>query len=152
MNWLEARVPPPVISVAIAVVMWATTFFSPEFRLPGRNLYWALLLLITGVACSASGVRQFRRARTTLSPLTPAAASLLVSSGIYRLTRNPMYLGMLLVLGAWAVFLASVWALVGPLCFVLYMNRFQIAPEERALEFLFSDDYLAYKSRVRRWL
>lgn len=63
-----------------------------------------------------------------------------------------MYLGLLFILIAWAVFLSSAWALIGPLAFVLYMNRFQIAPEERALSAMFGISYSAYKSRVRRWL
>lgn len=63
-----------------------------------------------------------------------------------------MYLGLLFVLVAWAFFLSSYWALLGPLAFVLYMNRFQIAPEERVLLGMFGPGYAAYKARVRRWL
>ena len=75
-----------------------------------------------------------------------------MSSGVYRITRNPMYLGLLLILIAWAVFLSSAWLLLGPLTFVLYMNRFQIGPEERALSAMFGNSYAEYKARVRRWL
>jgi len=107
---------------------------------------------VIGVAFSATGILSFRRVRTTVNPTRPDEASVLVSTGIYRVTRNPMYVGLLLVLVAWAVFLASAWALLGVAGFVLYMNRFQIAPEERALSRLFGSEYASYKARVRRWL
>jgi protein-S-isoprenylcysteine O-methyltransferase Ste14 len=84
--------------------------------------------------------------------MKPDASSSLVRSGIYTITRNPMYAGMLLMLCAWAVYLGSAWALVGPATFVAYMNRFQIAPEQRALEALFGASYTDYKAKVRRWL
>jgi protein-S-isoprenylcysteine O-methyltransferase Ste14 len=84
--------------------------------------------------------------------MKPASASSLVSSGVYRITRNPMYVGVLLVLVAWATFLAAPLALPGPLAFVLYIGRFQIAPEEAVLGKLFGAEYAEYKAKVRRWL
>ncbi len=83
--------------------------------------------------------------------MKPESTSSLVTSGIYKCTRNPMYVGLLFVLVAWAVFLSSAWLLVGPLIFVLYMNRFQIAPEERMLSQMFGTTYSTYKGTVRRW-
>jgi protein-S-isoprenylcysteine O-methyltransferase Ste14 len=152
MQWLEAKVPPPVVATAVSVAMWSASSFAPALRLPGGNLVWALVLALAGAGFSALGIVKFRRAGTTLSPVQPQAASSLVCTGIYRATRNPMYVGLLLVLLAWAIFLGSAWALLGPVCFLLYINYFQIAPEERALESLFGEAYLAYKARVRRWL
>jgi protein-S-isoprenylcysteine O-methyltransferase Ste14 len=75
-----------------------------------------------------------------------------VARGIYNYTRNPMYLGMLLVLLALALYRASPWALAGPLLFIVWMNRFQIVPEERALAAKFGASFEAYRQRVRRWL
>lgn len=80
------------------------------------------------------------------------AASSLVTNGVYRFTRNPMYVGLLLALSGWAAFLSSPSALVYLVAFVLYMNRFQIEPEERVLASRFGADYAAYRTRVRRWL
>jgi protein-S-isoprenylcysteine O-methyltransferase Ste14 len=94
----------------------------------------------------------FRRAKTTVNPLKPETSAALVSTGVYSHTRNPMYLGMVLALFAWAVYLSSIWSLVGPAFFVLYITRFQIIPEERALDRLFGAPFAAYKTRVRRWL
>jgi protein-S-isoprenylcysteine O-methyltransferase Ste14 len=83
--------------------------------------------------------------------MKPDAASSLVVSGIYRYTRNPMYAGFLLILLGWAAFLSNILALIVLPAFVLYMNRFQILPEERVLTTLFADEYTEYLARVRRW-
>jgi protein-S-isoprenylcysteine O-methyltransferase Ste14 len=94
----------------------------------------------------------FRRAGTTVNPMKPESSSSLVVSGIYAFTRNPMYLGFLFALLAWAIYLSHPAAfLVLPL-FVWYMNRFQIEPEERALASLFGEAFTTYAARVRRWL
>lgn len=150
---LEAKVPPPVVAVTAAVIMWGISRFAPQIAVPpGMRLAVCLAIVVVGVAFSAAGVLSFHRARTTVNPARPEEASSLVSTGIYRITRNPMYLGLLLVLVAWAVFLSSAWALIGVAGFVLYMSRFQIAPEERALSRLFGSEYDSYKNIVRRWL
>ena len=99
-----------------------------------------------------AGVVSFRASRTTINPLKPDEASALVTGGIFRFTRNPMYLGMAFVLFAWATHLGNPWLVVGPLVFALYITRFQIIPEERALLANFGELFVAYKARVRRWL
>jgi protein-S-isoprenylcysteine O-methyltransferase Ste14 len=109
-------------------------------------------LAAIGVAVALSGVLAFRRAQTTVNPLKPETSAALVSTGVYSFTRNPMYLGMVLGLFAWAVYLSSVWSLLGPVVFALYITRFQIIPEERVLDRLFGASFAAYKRRVRRWL
>ncbi|MEO8755536.1 MAG: isoprenylcysteine carboxylmethyltransferase family protein [Casimicrobiaceae bacterium] len=150
---IEARIPPPVVAVAAAIVIWGISRLAPRVAtLPDVHSALSLAIAAAGVACSVAGVLSFRRARTTLNPTRPEDASSLVRSGIYRFTRNPMYLGLALVLVAWAVFLSSAWALLGVAAFVLYMSRFQIVPEERALSTLFGSEFESYKARVRRWL
>jgi protein-S-isoprenylcysteine O-methyltransferase Ste14 len=99
-----------------------------------------------------SGVVAFRRAQTTVDPIKASSASVLVSGGIYRFTRNPMYLSLLLALLAWAVFLSNPLALRFLPVYVLYINRFQIIPEECILASLFGTGYSAYKESVRRWM
>ena len=153
MHTLELKVPPPVIAAIVASAMWLLTFASPVMALPptvrtGLALVGALL----GAGISLSGVIAFRRARTTVNPHTPERTSSLVTAGIYRFTRNPMYLGLLFVLLAWAIFLSAPGSLVGPLSFYLYIVRFQITPEERVLHRLFGGEYSRYKQRVRQWL
>ena len=152
MSSLELRVPPPVVALLVAAAVWGVVFLVPPSSVPSFRVAVALGLAVVALAFSASGVLAFRRAKTTKNPMKPEAASSLVVTGVYRVTRNPMYVGLAFLLMAWAVFLWSAWALVGPLTFVAYISRFQIAPEERALAKLFGAEYVAYKARVRRWL
>jgi len=105
-----------------------------------------------GVGFALTGVHAFHTAGTTVNPMQPTATSSMVTSGVYRLSRNPMYVGLLLALAGWAVFLSHALPFLFLPAFVMYMNRFQIAPEERALSAKFGDEYEAYKRAVRRWL
>ena len=107
---------------------------------------------LAGLATAGLGVMAFRRARTSCSPLRPEAASHLVCAGIYRRTRNPMYLGMLLLLLGWGALLANALALVFAVAFVPLMNRLQIGPEERTLAERFGAEFAAYRAAVRRWI
>ena len=153
MKSLELKIPPPAIAVLVAAAMWELSRLTPLLEVPtGIRLLLALAVALVGIGFSVAGVISFRRAKTTLNPTNPQLTSSLVSSDIYKVTRNPMYVGLLLVLIALAIFLSSVWALLGPAAYFLYIGRFQIAPEERALTALFGVEYTAYLSKVRRWL
>jgi protein-S-isoprenylcysteine O-methyltransferase Ste14 len=153
MQALELKIPPPVVALIVVAIMWLLAHKAPTLDVPTTlRMACAAAVGLMGAAIGVAGKVGFRRAGTTANPMKPERASALVTGGIYRLTRNPMYLSLLLLLVAWAVFLASGWALLGPLVFVLYIGRFQIAPEERALAAMFGADYAAYKLRVRRWL
>jgi protein-S-isoprenylcysteine O-methyltransferase Ste14 len=150
---LELKVPPVLVVLATALSMWLGAWAVPglRFPLPGHRAFAVGLAAVGSVVCLV-GVAAFKRARTTVNPTTPSASSTLVRSGIYRFTRNPMYLGFGLVLLAWAIFLSNALALCLVPAFVVYMNRYQIQPEERALAHRFGPDFVAYASRVRRWL
>jgi protein-S-isoprenylcysteine O-methyltransferase Ste14 len=153
MPWLETRVPPPVILLIAAALMYVVKRLTPGVAVPAwLHLPLTGLLIMCGIAISVAGVLEFRRSRTTVNPLHPDKATVLVTEGIFRFTRNPMYLGMLLVLCGWALYLASPLSLLGPVVFVAYMNRFQVIPEERAMREKFGDQYAGYLLRVRRWL
>lgn len=137
----------------VAALMWLGARAAPAagFSLPARPAI-ALGLAAAGVGTAGAGVVSFRRAKTTVNPRKPETASSLVVSGIYRATRNPMYLGMLIVLAGWAAFLANALAFIAAATFVLYMNRFQITPEEKALAARFGPEFEAYCGNVRRWI
>ena len=153
MHALELKVPPPIVALVIAIAMWFLSRLPPWPEvLPVARMLAAVGLAAVGAAFSLSGVLAFRRARTTVNPLKPESASSLVSSGVYKVTRNPMYVGMFFLLLAWAAFLWSAWSLLGLLGFVAYISRFQIVPEERVLAGLFGAEYAKYKECVRRWL
>ncbi|MEO6986903.1 MAG: isoprenylcysteine carboxylmethyltransferase family protein [Paralcaligenes sp.] len=99
-----------------------------------------------------AGIIAFKRAQTTVDPRRPGSASTLVTSGIYRLTRNPMYLGILLVLIAWAIFLGNGLSLLFAFALAMYIHRYQIRPEERFLQEKFGADFARYKAKVRAWI
>ena len=153
MQSLELKIPPPIVALATAALMWFAASLVPPFALPDTlRVGLALALAITGISLDLTGLIAFVRAKTTINPLKPASSAVLVTGGLYRLTRNPMYLGMLLVLLGWAVFLSSLASLLVAPLFVFYINRFQIAPEERVLEEKFGAVFRDYTQRVRRWL
>lgn len=140
------------VGLVTAALMWGIARFGPQLPVAdtARGLV-AVLLLAAGLAVAIAGVLHFRRARTTVNPLRPEQATSMVTNGVYRWSRNPMYLGMLLVLAAWAAWLGSLLALAGLPLFVAYMARFQIVPEERALAARFPDEFARYARSVRRW-
>jgi protein-S-isoprenylcysteine O-methyltransferase Ste14 len=153
MHALQLKVPPVAQFLVAASLMWLIAIGASfaELRIPGRLLPASVLLLASGLV-GLAGVRSFARAGTTVNPLQPEATSQLVADGIYRYTRNPMYLALLLALLAWGVLLANWLSLVVIGAFVLSLNSLQIEPEERALAARFGEQYEAYRSRVRRWL
>jgi protein-S-isoprenylcysteine O-methyltransferase Ste14 len=133
--------------------MWGLASFTPGTG-TDRTLLWVLAVaaFAAGTLFALAGVVAFRQAHTTVDPRTPEASTSLVRSGVYRYSRNPMYVGFALWLLAWAVYLDSGWSLLGVAAFVIYMNRFQIAPEERALREQFGDEFRQYEQQVGRWL
>lgn len=150
---LELKIPPVAVALITAAGMWYVARAVPgiEVSFPGREVVSGLVAGAGGFI-ALSGVVVFSRAGTTVNPMKPGSSSALVQSGIYAVTRNPMYLGVLLVLLAWAIYLANVLTLLFLPGFVWYMNWFQIEPEERALTSLFGPEFTAYVARVRRWL
>ena len=153
MKSLELKVPPPLVAAIVAAAMWGISHVTPLLEVArAYRVCAAIAIAAAGGFFSIGGFVAFRRARTTVNPMKPESASSLVASGVYRITRNPMYVGLLLVLIAWATFLAAPLALLGPLAFVLYIGRFQIIPEEVVLTKLFGTEYAEYKAKVHRWL
>lgn len=152
MSALALRVPPLALVALAAVAMWFLPGMLPLPRLGAWHTALCVAVALLGLAVCLAGVRAFRLARTTVDPMRPAAATALVVRGIYRHTRNPMYLGFLLVLLAWALYLAKLSSLLVLPLFVLYLTVFQIQPEEAALRERFGGDFDTYRARVRRWL
>ena len=151
---MHLKIPPVVIAIMAIIMMVIITKTLPQFSfaLPYK-LIIAVVVAALGITIAAAGVKSFRRLETTVNPTKPDTASTLAVDGIYRRTRNPMYLGVLLFLTACGIYSANLVAFVaGPLAFFVYMNAFQIKPEEDALTLIFGDDFIQYKARVRRWL
>jgi protein-S-isoprenylcysteine O-methyltransferase Ste14 len=153
LHTLELKIPPLGLVIIAAFLMWLGVAYFPtlNFRFPFQ-LPVAWVIGLSGVLAGGLGIIEFNRAKTTVNPARPESASSLVRTGIYRRTRNPMYLGFLLILAGWAIARGSVVAFVVLPGFVIYMNRFQIKPEERALTLTFGEEFKAYCSKVRRWI
>lgn len=153
MPGLDNKIPPPVVGALVAAGMWGVSILGPQFSLASVPKYSLVaILVVAGLTFDALGILAFRRSRTTVNPLKPERASAIVTSGVYRITRNPMYLGMALLLLAWAIYLSALLPFAGLLIYVWYITKFQIKPEERVLESIFGEEYSSYAARVRRWL
>lgn len=153
MKVFENRLPPPIVMLFVGVCMWAASRFLNSADL--SSWPWALggaLLACVGLGIGASGFFEFRRAGTTIDPVNIDHADKLVTSGVFAWTRNPMYLGFALMLLGWSAFLGGRWTLLGPTLFVFFIQRFQIAPEERAMAAKFGEAYTDYRRRVRPWI
>ena len=152
-QYLELKIPPLALCAAFAVAIAAFAHLAPAANLPvlGHRAI-AIAAMLIGITVAAAGVIEFRRAKTTVNPLVPGNASSVVASGIYRISRNPMYLGMAVALfgvAAWSSTLIG-YGLIPVFC--IYMTQFQIKPEERALLASFGGCFSSYMARVRRWV
>ena len=153
MKFLELKVLPLGVVAIIALLMWLTTMAIPSLAIDiPVNTIIATVILLVGVAIVLQAIFKFRLASTTVNPVAPQDTSSLVAGGIYRFSRNPMYLGFLISLLAWAVWLSNIAAFLLLPAFVLYMNRFQILPEERILLQKFGREFAQYMKAVRRWI
>lgn len=153
MKVLENKIPPPLVGLLVALGMWGLSTVTPIILLTNTVKTMLVIAFISiGIFFDLAGVISFRMAKTTVNPLKPNTASSLVTSGIYQVTRNPMYVGFVAFLLAWASYLGSVWGLALIPLYMLYIQRFQIAPEERALTALFKEEFIQYKAKVRPWL
>ena len=150
---LENRIPPPIMTLIVALAMGAAAHATPPLVVNGW-LRFSLIAVFFGLGAvfGFPALRAFRRAKTTIDPVRIDRASTVVKTGVYRITRNPMYAAMTCLLLSWAAYLAAPWSLLGPVFFVLYITRFQIIPEERAMSAKFGSAYAVYKNDVRRWL
>lgn len=153
MPWLELKIPPLLVWFGFAGAMFGVAHVAPglSYPLPARSTL-ALALVTLGGAVALAGVVAFRSKRTTVNPLIPGASSSVVSSGVYRVSRNPMYLGFFLALAGWALYLSNAGAVLLLPAFLAYMTQYQIKPEERALRAKFGPKFAQYMARVRRWV
>ena len=150
---LELKIPPDIVALLIAALMWLASAVTPDLSFPLLvRILVSGVLAVAGAGLIIDARVMLGRARTTWQPGTPGRTAALVTGGVYRFSRNPMYLGMLLILVGWAAALMSPVALGISVLFVPYMDRFQIGPEERVLSALLGQSYRDYLSGVRRWL
>ena len=149
---MKLKLPPAIVFAVFALLMYLLSIFLPVgyFDFFGRKYLMLALLVIAG-CIGLIALFQFFKSKTTVDPTNPSKASKLVSSGVYQYSRNPMYLGMLLLLLAWGLWLGNAFNVLLAAGFVAYMNKFQILPEEESLSDLFGKEYAQYCTLVRRW-
>jgi protein-S-isoprenylcysteine O-methyltransferase Ste14 len=151
MPTLELQIPPPLVAAFFVLIMRLLPLFpEPAFLTRSLRILLAISIVLIGQGIAISGMLAFRRAQTTINPVRAGDTSSLVRSGVYKLTRNPMYSGWSLTLIAWALYLGNLVALCALPLFISYITRFQIKPEERILSQLFGAEFSSYSKEVRR--
>ena len=148
---METKIPPPIVTFVFGLSIYFSRGIFQVVEIK-YSFYFGILLLVLGFVILISAVRSFRKDKTTVNPLSPEQATTLVTDGIFKYSRNPMYLGMALVLGSIAVFFNIIGGIILVALFCAYITKFQIFPEERAMRDLFSDDFDKYTKVTRRWI
>ena len=148
---METKIPPPLVTLVFALSIYFSRGMFPAVEAQYSS-YFGIFLLLLGFFILISAVRLFRKDKTTVNPLSPEQATTLVTDGIFKYSRNPMYLGMALVLSSIAVFFNIIGGIILVALFCAYITKFQILPEERAMRDLFSDDFDKYTKVTRRWI
>ena len=145
---LDTKIPPPIVTIIILLIIYL-------FDLNEYNLNTDIISIITlfiGLIFIISAVIQFINRKTTVNPTKPHKTSTLVITGTYKITRNPMYLGMLLIIISFALYNASIISIILIPLFIFYINKFQIEPEEFEMRKKFGKEYEDYCKKVDRWI
>ena len=148
---METKIPPPIVTLIFGLSIYFSRGIFQAVDIE-YSFYIGILLLLGGFTILISAARSFKKDKTTINPLSPEQATKLVTDGIFKYSRNPMYLGMTIVLGSMAVFFNLLGGVILITLFCLYITKFQIIPEERAMRDLFLDDFDKYTKVTRRWL
>ena len=147
---MKAKIPPPVIAIACIVINYLSTLLITSFTFSNQRAIGGVILMF-GFFIAISAVSLFRKNRTTINPMKPEDTTTLITTGIFFYTRNPMYLGLLLIVISTLMFFVPWFGLIVVCFFIWYINTYQIQPEEEALQKLFGDQFTEYSKKVRRW-
>ena len=151
MTNIKTKLPPPLVALIFGFLINYTKNIFPKIEIKNEIIFGSFMI-ISGLIIILSAIILFKKYQTTISPLNPSNATKLITNGIYKFSRNPMYLGLLLVLLGISIILNLTGGFFFILLFISYMNLFQIIPEENAMVDLFKDEFLEYKINVRRWI
>jgi len=151
MKFLKKKIPPPLVALLFGLIMYFSSDSFDEIEIPLKG-YFSIIFLVLGVLITFLSARTFRIKETTVNPLTPDKATSLVTDGMFKISRNPMYLGLTSVLIALSFYKGLIVGIIFVPLFMLYITIFQIIPEEEAMLKLFGDEYKIYSSKVRRWI
>ncbi len=148
---MKTKIPPPIIAATCIIINYYSTYLISSFSFSYQVIVGVILLII-GFTLAISAIYLFRKQKTTVNPMNPEETTSLVTSGIFSYTRNPMYLGLLIIITSTAIFFGSWFGPFVLLFFVWYINTFQIIPEEKAMNNLFQKQFEEYKKNVRKWI
>ena len=148
---MNTKIPPPIVTATFGLIIYFSKTFSPVYSFENSNMI-SVIFLLFGLGIFSAAVQSFKKHKTTINPLSPDKASSLVNSGIFSYSRNPMYLGMLLILLAVSFKFNISGGLFISFLFKIYITRFQIIPEEKAMAKLFGEEFITYKNQTRRWI
>jgi len=148
---METKIPPPIVTLIFGLAIYLSRTIFPEIEIRYSS-FFGMVLLLLGFFILISAVKLFRNDKTTVNPLSPEQATKLVTNGIFKLSRNPMYLGMAVILASVAVFFNIIGGIISMALFCLYITKFQIIPEEKAMKELFAQDFEQYMQATRRWI
>jgi protein-S-isoprenylcysteine O-methyltransferase Ste14 len=148
---METKIPPPIVTLIFGFAIYLSRKIFPEIEIQYAS-FFGMFLLLLGFFILISAVKLFRNDKTTVNPLSPEQATKLVTNRIFKLSRNPMYLGMAVILASVAVFFNIIGGIIFMALFCLYITKFQIIPEEKAMKELFAQDFEQYMQATRRWI
>ena len=148
---MKTKIPPPILALVMIVLIYLSSLFveSITYKYQGSL---SVLFIILGAACALPSFKLFAKFKTTITPLKPSDATALVTEGMYRYSRNPMYLGLLLWTIASTIWFGTWFGIIINIVFIFLINFLQIIPEEEALLEIFGEEYEEYKKNVRRWI
>ena len=148
---IKTKIPPPIVALAFGFLIAYTKDEFPRIHI-GMEKILGSAVIISGIIVLASAVVLFKKNKTTVTPLNPSKSTKLVTGGIYKYSRNPMYLGLSFLLSGLSILVNPIGGFIFIPLFIIYLNFFQIIPEENAMTDLFEKEFLEYKKSVRRWI
>ena len=146
---MKTKIPPPILALVMIVLIYLSSFFIESTTINYQGSL-SVLVLILGLACAIPSFKLFARYKTTISPLKPSDTTVLVTEGMYRYSRNPMYLGLLLLTISSTIWFGTWFGIIINILFIFLINFLQFIPEEEALLEIFGEEYEEFKKNVRR--
>ena len=148
---MKTKIPPPIFALIMIAIIYLSSFIVETFTFSYQTVL-SVLVVAVGLGCALPSFRLFAKNKTTISPFTPSETTALVTAGMYRYSRNPMYLGLVLLNIAATIFFGTWFGIIIVATFIFLLNLLQIIPEEEALLDIFGEEYIEYKKKVRRWI
>ena len=145
------KIPPPILVLILVVSNYFSSRKIDLIHLPNQDIISIIILLI-GMLILINPIFKFIKSKTTIDPIKFKKVNKLITSGIYKYSRNPMYLGLLMVVISTSIFYLNFFSITTPFLFYCWINRFQIKREEIFLTEKFGKEYILYKTKTRRWI